>query len=114
MSSLVLFFVVFGIIDFGRAMLSYHSVASAARMGTRYAVVNGYDSGHMTTGTLVQIYVKGKMPTENPNDVTVTTTWQDNGKVGTWVRVVVAYNFHFIIPVGSVTMSSRSQMVVAR
>jgi len=114
MTALILFLVVFGVIDFGRAMLSYHSVASGARMGTRYALVNGYDSGHMTTETLVETYVKGMMPTENPNDVTVITTWQDSGKAGTWVRVQVAYNFHFIIPVASVTMTSHSQIVVAR
>jgi len=114
MTSLVLFLVVFGIIDFGRAMFSYHAVANGARMGTRYALVNGYDSGHMTTGAYVQTYVQGLMPIEDPNDVTVTTTWQDGGKVGTWVRVQVAYNFQFIIPVASITMTSHSQIVVAR
>jgi Flp pilus assembly protein TadG len=113
MTSLVLFLVVFGIIEFGRAMFSYHAVANGARMGTRYALVRGKDSGILVSQAQVSTYVKSVLSL-NPNEVTVATTWQDGQKTGTWVRVQVAYNFHFIIPVASVTMTSHSQIVVAR
>lgn len=37
----VLFVILFGIIDFGRALYTYHFVANAAREATRWASVNG-------------------------------------------------------------------------
>ena len=40
--------VVFGIIDCGRALYTYHLVENAARLGARYAVVRGADCNHGT------------------------------------------------------------------
>jgi Flp pilus assembly protein TadG len=38
---IILLLFIFGIIDFGRALFSYHFVANAAREATRYAIVRG-------------------------------------------------------------------------
>jgi hypothetical protein len=42
---LVLFLLIFGAIDFGRALYAYHFVANAAREGTRWASVRGSSWG---------------------------------------------------------------------
>lgn len=113
-TTIILFILVLGIIDFGRAMFSYHAVSHAAQVGTRYALVRGKDSGILVTQAAVSAYVKSQMPIEDPADVMVTTTWQDGEKSGTWVRVQVDYNFHFVVPMASFMMTSTSQMVIAR
>jgi Flp pilus assembly protein TadG len=41
--AIMLFAMIFGIIDFSRALCAYHFVASAARDGSRYASVRGAD-----------------------------------------------------------------------
>lgn len=40
-ASLIILTVMFGIIELGRCLYSYHWVSSAARLGTRYAMVRG-------------------------------------------------------------------------
>ena len=113
LSILLLIVIVFGIIDFGRAMYAYHAVSNGAELGTRYALVRGYDSGISVAAAAVDSYVKSGIVLD-PSQVTVTTTWQDNQKAGTWVRVQVDYNFQFLLPVSTITLSSHSQMVIAR
>ncbi len=39
----VIFFLMLGLIDFGRAVWTYSSVSTAAREGARYAMVRGYE-----------------------------------------------------------------------
>ena len=67
---------IFGIIDFGRAMFAYHYVSSAARDAARWAMVNGYNCGgdsscdtangagakHGAFETAVQNYVTNRVP----------------------------------------------------
>jgi Flp pilus assembly protein TadG len=117
MSSIAFFFLVFGIIDFGRALYAYHAVAYGAEAGTRYALVNGRNSATQTNATEVQDYVKDLLEASNlnRNSITVTPTWQ-NGQMeqGTWVRVQVNYQFNFIFLLSSITMSSHSQVVIQR
>ena len=112
-TTVTLILLAFGVIDFGRALLSYHALANGAKMGTRYALVRGYDSGSPTNATAVSDYVKSVLGLD-PALVTVATNWQDSQKAGTWVRVQVNYSFQFIIPISSITMSSHSQVVIAR
>jgi Flp pilus assembly protein TadG len=120
---------VFGILEFGRALYDYHLVASAARLGARYAIVHGATcnvAGCPTTASAVQTYVQGLTPGVDSTQVTVTAlTWAStpvcytspyqNG--GCQVTVTVQYPFSFVglpIQIASFTMSSTSVMTVAQ
>jgi Flp pilus assembly protein TadG len=82
----------FGIIEFSRALYAYHFVDNAAKTATRWAAVNGYscdDDGTCngtdgmndgpvgpSNATLVQDYVRGLAPMGiNPSEVTAVATW---------------------------------------
>ncbi len=112
-TTMVFFLLVLGVVEFGRVMYTYHSVCHAARMGTRYAIVHGYDAGDLPTQDDMSEYVKQQLDVD-PNPATVTTTWQDGGKSGTWVQVDVSYAFDFLIPVSSITIDSHSQMYIGQ
>lgn len=46
----VLLLVLFGIMDFGRLMYTYHMVNNAARIGARFAIVHGTVCSHYVSG----------------------------------------------------------------
>jgi hypothetical protein len=131
----------FGIIDFGRALYTYHFVANAAREATRYASVHGSascaPSGPPCTLPDVETYVKGITPAGISQDTVVATpTWLQYGpgssaatanggcdpsnagtNPGCIVQVQVTYPFKFIfplLPTGTVNMTSTSQMVISQ
>jgi hypothetical protein len=107
----------FGIIDFGRALYSYHFVANAAREGARFASVRGYLCSTSTTPCPAQpddikTYVLSLVPLGidpnnvdvhvdnpppgNPNGLPVCgTTWDYPGCA---VAVQVTYSFNYIFP----------------
>jgi Flp pilus assembly protein TadG len=123
---ILLFLMLFGIIDFSRALYTYHFVSNAARTATRWAMVNGADcnldstcngtapmnSGPAST-TDVQNYVKGLTPPGiDPNQITTTACGVVGGGTcaasppsctisngaGCTVKVTVSYNFGFLVP----------------
>jgi Flp pilus assembly protein TadG len=122
----------FGVIDFGRALYVYHFVAGAAREGTRYAIVRGYTcpltecpSGPASI-TDIQEYI-GNVPAGiDPTRLTVTPVWNPNGSAtcnltpnapGCVVEVQVSYNFSFMLPFmprSSVVMTSSSAMIISQ
>lgn len=124
----------FGLLDFGRALYVYNFVSYAARDGVRYAMVRGADCTTFTTdcptkldGSGVTNYLETTVlpPGINPSALTLTTTWPGGnpgctGAVnspGCVVNVKVQYNFSFIIPfVPKLTslMTSTSQMVISQ
>ncbi len=131
----VLLALIFGIVDFGRALYTYSFVTTVAREGARWAMVRGSQSCSNSNGLLgncnatmaqIQSYVQslGEGAT-SPASMTVTPTWPGctvtaNGAVnapGCVVSVNVKYNFKFAAPlVSSVTIpfSSTSQMVISQ
>jgi Flp pilus assembly protein TadG len=128
--STALLMLIFGIIDFGRALYTYHLVSNAARLGTRYAIVRGTACTPRSTPdvcpattTQVQTYVRGTAPGVDPNAMTVTTTWPTStgctgtGAPGCVVSVQVQYTFHFmtlLMPHFTLPISSTSKMVVSQ
>ena len=119
---------IFGIIDFGRAMYVYHLVGNAARAGARYAIVRGSACGAAdcpaTTAT-IQTYVRGLMPEVNAADVAVTTNWANssgcttgNNAPGCLVSVNVVYDLHLfavpLLPNITIHENSTSQMVISQ
>jgi Flp pilus assembly protein TadG len=127
----VLLSVMFGIIDFGRALYTYGFVAQLAREGARYAVVRGSacDSTKVSAcpaqSSDVQTYVRSlNEGATDASKITATLTWPScPGSVvgvnnpGCVAKVTVHYPFAFIAPFVSkatIGMSSASQMVISQ
>lgn len=126
--SLVFFTMLFGIIEFSRALYAYHFVDHAAKTATRWAAVNGYTcdddgscdgTGGMNAGPAtaadIQAYVKNGTPMGiNPNGITTAVSWPVESTdlncassspsyiaynyPGCTVEVTVSYKFHFLFP----------------
>lgn len=112
---IVLMLMMFGIIDFARALYTYHFVANVAREGTRYAIVRGATCNAALSGcpaealNSVPPYIQG-LGTGigiDPSLISVTATWPgapssatncSNDQPGCLVRVQVTYPFKFIFP----------------
>jgi Flp pilus assembly protein TadG len=126
MSSIILLTFMFGVIEAGFALYSYHFISEAAREGTRYAIVRGSSAGTSNcaapgpptckaqggndTGDIAT-YVKNiGFPGINPNNMTVNSTWSGFAKgsscpatgpcnsPGNLVTVQVQYSFPLTIP----------------
>lgn len=139
----VLLALVFGIIEFGRAVYTYGLVADMARKGARWAIVRGSlctrlgdpsryptpPNGCPASADDVIAYVRGLSEgATNPAAITVVPTWPQtgancqpaNGKnsFGCPVSVAVSYPFNFILPympgIPTITMSSTSTMIISQ
>ena len=112
--SILLFTLLFGIMEFGRAIWIYSTVAHLAREGARYAIVRGTESGDTTDAASVEAYVQSRaagMP-----GLTVTTTWDPDNDPGSVVQVRVDRQFDPIVPIvglPTIPLSSTSRMVIA-
>lgn len=113
----VFFMFLFGVMDFGRALYTYHFVTNAACRATRYAIVRGADSSNPVSAAGITDYVKAITPMGiDPNDLAVSTSWSPNNAPGSSVRVEVSDNFHFFMPVLpklGMTLTGASQMVIS-
>ena len=111
----VFFMLVFGIIEFGRAIWIYGTVVHVAKEGARFAIVRGSESGRTATTTDVETYVN--VVAAGMTGLTVTTTWDEPLKdPGTVVQVRVDRDFDPALPfvsLGPLTLSSTSRMVIA-
>jgi Flp pilus assembly protein TadG len=126
----------FAIIDFSRALYTYHLVANAAREGTRYATVHGSSSGSFggSEQTQVNTYLQALSSgigidtnvltvtatvsgAPNSNPTFATTCGDASPSPGCLVTVQVQYPFQFalpLLPTGSYLMSSTAAMVVSQ
>jgi len=135
--------IMFGIIDFSRAMYADHWVSSAARDATRWASVRGSGCALLTGGcpaasSDVSTYVQSIVPagvvlnggTSGPGGLLVQTNWPGTNGSGTScvangnpsksagcvVKIQVTYFFGFLpllSKFGPITMSSTSQMTIS-
>jgi len=127
----------FGIVDFARAMYAWAFVSWAAQSGTRYAIVRGATWTGTTCATTatqdcdassanVTSYVQGLAPPGiTSSSVQVNPQWPAstpdgascataNGQ-GCFVKVTVSYTFHFItpfLPASGINLSSTSEQVI--
>jgi Flp pilus assembly protein TadG len=120
----------FAIIDFGRAMYTYASVAQLARQGARWAIVRGAQCTQLdhcgAVSTDVQTFVQGQsIGVMSANSISVTATWPPSGcptglpakSPGCIVIVTVSYPFSFMLPflpTRQFVMSSTSQMIISQ
>jgi Flp pilus assembly protein TadG len=138
MSTIIMLVFIFGVMETGFALYSYHFISEAAREGTRYAIVRGstagsacasYDSSACkASSTDVANYVKNLgFPGIKPSDITVNPVWSvfTGGSTcpgtppcnspGNQIAVTVQYNFHLnvpFIPPHTYAMSSTAAMVI--
>jgi Flp pilus assembly protein TadG len=116
---IVMFFMfVFGVMDFGRALYTYHFVSNAACEATRYAIVRGSSSTQPVTAADIESYVKSIAPEGVDRDnLIISTSWSPNDSPGSSVHVQVSDNFRFMTPVLTsyqMTLSDSSQMVISQ
>jgi Flp pilus assembly protein TadG len=137
----ILFPLMFGVVDFSRAAYDYHWVANAARDGSRWASVRGGSCVGLSGGcpaasndvqTFVQSLVVSGM---DSSAITASASWSGKGgdgsdctnggnqgdnSAGCVVKVTVNYQFRFSFPyLSSVTgktlnLQSISQMVISQ
>jgi Flp pilus assembly protein TadG len=128
----VMLTMIFGLIDFGRALYAYHFVSEAAREGTRYAIVRGSactTPGCPASQSSIQSYLSNVPAGIDPTKLSVTATWNPNDSQvcqnaggngnapGCVVEVQVTYNFNFMLPFmpkNTLVMQSSSQMVISQ
>jgi len=115
---IVLMLMMFGIIDFARALYTYHFVINVAREGTRYAIVRGASCNATLSGcpaegsNSVPTYIRGLSTGIgiDPSLLAVIATWPGapansstdcsttNDHAGCLVQVQVTYPFKFVFP----------------
>ncbi len=137
----IVFPLMFGVVDFSRAAYDYHWVANAARDGSRWASVRGascvgLSGGCPAASNDVQTFLQGQVvPGMSSANVTATATWsgkggdgsdctnggnQGNNSAGCVVAVSVNYTFKFSLPYLSsvtgktLTLNSVSKMVISQ
>lgn len=105
-----------GIVDLGRGIWAYNTLAHAAREGARYAMVRGETSQHPASSGEVKEVVRSRSLGLDPQKVVVTTSWEPDNKPGSTVQVQVQYNFQPVTPLfpsEPIVLSSTSRMVIA-
>jgi Flp pilus assembly protein TadG len=128
--AVLLFTLVFGIIDFGRALYTYHWTSYAAHQATRWASVRGSQCSGLASGCPaaqndIVNYVKSIAIGVDPTKISINSNpWSidGNNKPGSRVQVTVTYTFTFLLPfmpsnsgtLSTITMSSTSQMVISQ
>ena len=125
--SIVFFIFLFGMIDAGRAVWNYNTLAQATREGTRYAIVHGSDSTDPSgpgsenytapdSDTMVTDQVEKFGGGLNPSRLTVRAEWlDDSNRAGSQVTVTSEYEFEPIfnfLGLVSFTMTSSSTMEI--
>jgi Flp pilus assembly protein TadG len=130
----VLLAVLFGIIDFGRAMYTYAFVAQVARQGARWAIVRGSQCTLLdhcnATKDDIQTYVQSlsEGATQASAIRVSSATWtgcppgSSGHAPGCVVTVTVQYPFNFMLPfmpsnggtLATINMASSAQMVVSQ
>jgi Flp pilus assembly protein TadG len=108
--SVIFLFLLFGVVEFGRAVWIKNSINAGAREGARYAAVRGSTSGRPATADSVSAYVATKIPV---SPLIVSATWPDGNDPGDAVQVRVRYVYRPLISIPFAdTLSSVSKMVI--
>lgn len=114
LASVVFLMTIFGTLQFSLMIWRYNMISNLAQEGARWASVRGSSSGigNATSGS-VQTFINSR----TGFTVTATTTPPTVGAAGSIVSVQVRTTFApltGLVPVGTLTMSSTAQMIVAR
>jgi Flp pilus assembly protein TadG len=127
----ILLTVMFAIIDFGRALYTYHFVSNAAREAARWASVRSQKSslGAATPGNVQSTFGSSSALAGMAIDsskITFNTTWAaapsgpavcPANQPGCIVQVQVKYPYAFMfpfLPTGAIDMQSTSRLVITQ
>jgi Flp pilus assembly protein TadG len=112
--ALPLFLIVFGIIDFARALNYYNDLTQLTGQGARAAAVNENPDGSAASGTSIQSQLLANLDspemkqTHNPAWLRICITTMPT-KTGDPVTVTASYQFHFIPLIGTTLTLTASQ-----
>jgi Flp pilus assembly protein TadG len=120
--TVLLLAVIFSVVEFGRMMLCYTTIANGARIGARYAIVHGSDNPPTTSiVAVVKDFMQAGTVSASTATVTVTYPGKVNGTSvnctapGCRVSVTVSYPYDPLMTyfsLGSITLASSSQGVI--
>ncbi|GAC1303877.1 MAG: hypothetical protein NVS2B3_14110 [Vulcanimicrobiaceae bacterium] len=115
---------IFGTIEFGRALFAYDQIGQAARLGTRYAIVHAAscDPGAPVPGnpTTCVAAIHDYILLKSGLDTAPVVTWQDASGAtcyapGCVVTVSLSAPFAFVaLPIAAQTLTSSSQLVISQ
>jgi Flp pilus assembly protein TadG len=115
-TTLVLFIMLFGILEFGRAYNLYQMITNAAREGARFSVAPYPGVSTLPDTGAVTSHVQDFLDAGNVKDGNVAVNQAQVGPVvnniasiSTQVDVSAPYQF-FFFPFGTITMTSRAVM----
>jgi Flp pilus assembly protein TadG len=126
--SVLILALIFGVVEIGRMVLLYTTVSNATRIGTRYAIVHGSDSGAASgpsndDATAIAVVKNfAKVGGLNTSNLTVHVYYYSSGGVspncnapGCWVKVTASYPYdplvsYFRLP--TINLSSTSEGVI--
>jgi Flp pilus assembly protein TadG len=110
--AVVLFVLLFSIIQMGVVIYDYNMVCSAAREAVRYAIVHPSNTSGIIDAAI------NSAPFLSPGNVTVNTTVTDpNDATQQDARVTISYSYTLripLLPAIGLTLASSSQMVLAQ
>lgn len=112
-TSLTLFTLVLGVIDFGRAYSMFQNLTDAAREGARYAVAPDPTTETLPSSSEVQSHVAPYLSSMNVSGaVTMTSTAHTiNGVSNTYTKVTVTAPYRFLFfSLGTVNITSNAEM----
>lgn len=107
----------FGVIEFSYCLYAYNFVSYAAKLATRYAIVHGSQSSDPATSSALQNLVVSNATALDPNQITVTASWNPNNNPSSTVTVNVTYNFTFLgslLPNVPITLAASAQGVISQ
>ena len=113
---LAFFFIMYGIMEFGRIVASYNILAGATREATRYASVHGSSSGSLASKDDITALVKKWSVGLDTSLVSVDTTWSPGTGPGSTVLIKATYTakpFTSLIT-GDISLQSSSKMIVSQ
>jgi len=111
----VFFFILFGLLDLGRAVFEYNLIASSAREGARTAIVQAYSNSDV-----VNRVVASSAGFLSSGDATISGSRSCTAVPCPSVTVTVTHTFTLVTPLisnlvgNSLTMTASSTMVVER
>ena len=121
--SVMLVIVLLGVVEMGRMVLVYTTIANAAREGARYAIVHGVDQTVSPSGpgntsaveTVVKNFASAGLVDTTALTITVSYPNGDN-KAGSTVKVKVTYPYdpfvNFFSSILNTTLGSTSEGVI--
>jgi Flp pilus assembly protein TadG len=114
---MLIFGLIYGILEFSRVVYSYTVLAGATREASRYAVVHGSQSGSPATNSDIRAQVERWAIGLDTSALAVDTTWPTGNAPSSTVSIATSYTvtpFTTLIMRNPITLRTRSEMVISQ